>query len=57
MLTFNKAHVFSNRPDDEISDDAPAPSYAAQEQEAKRLAMLASVQQSGGFELSECHQH
>ncbi|RWX56889.1 hypothetical protein EDI28_02255 [Photobacterium chitinilyticum] len=57
MLIFNKAHVFSNRPDSEISDDAPAPSFAAKEQEAKRLAMLASVQQSGGFELSECHQH
>ncbi len=57
MLIFNKAHVFSNRPDSEISDDAPAPSFAAKEQEAKRLAILASVQQSGGFELSECHQH
>lgn len=57
MLTFNKTHVFSKRPDSEIGDDTPPTSSAAQELEAKRQAMLATVQQTGGFERPECHQH
>lgn len=57
MLTFNKAHVFSKRPDSDIGDDTPSTSSAAQELEAKRQAMLATVQQTGGFERPECHQH
>lgn len=54
MLTFNKVHVFSNLPDAEISDDAPQPSAAELAREKKRLATLASVQQTGGFEPEEC---
>ncbi|GAB3524861.1 hypothetical protein [Photobacterium alginatilyticum] len=54
MLTFNKVHVFSNLPDAEISDDAPQPSAAELAHDKKRLAMLASVQQAGGFKPEEC---
>lgn len=54
MLTFNKVHVFSNLPDAEISDDAPQPSAAELAHDKKRLAMLASVQQTGGFKPEEC---
>lgn len=54
MLTFNKIHVISNRPDCEIDNEAATPSNAELEQEAKRLAMLATVQQTGGFDAAEC---
>lgn len=57
MHTFNKAHVFSKRPDSKISDDTPSPSCAVQELEAKRQAILATAQQAGGFELPVRHQH
>ncbi|WP_175577542.1 hypothetical protein [Photobacterium proteolyticum] len=56
MLTFNKVHVFSNLPDADICDNAPQSSDAELAREKKRLAMLASVQQAGGFEQGECLQ-
>lgn len=54
MITFNKVHVFSNQPNSDTGNETQAPSRAELEQEAKRLAMLAAVQQTGGVNAEEC---
>ncbi|MCW8331146.1 hypothetical protein MD588_20330 [Photobacterium sp. SDRW27] len=57
MLTFNKVHAYSNLPESETAYEVPAPSEEALAQEAKRQAMLAAIQQSGGLDIVGCCQH
>ncbi|WP_299014018.1 hypothetical protein [uncultured Photobacterium sp.] len=57
MLTFNKDYVFSNQPDNEITEDTQSPTNTTPEQETKRRALLVAVQKTGGLDVAECRQH
>lgn len=54
MITFNKVHVFSNKPNCDTGNETQTPSHAELEQETKRQVMLAAVQQTGGINAEEC---